>query len=35
MEVKKIELVKGRYGREGSVKYMIVGKAGSQPSNCF
>ena len=35
MEVKKVESVKGRYGREGSVKYMVVEKAVSQPGNCF
>lgn len=35
MEVKKVESVKGRYGREGSIKYMVVEKAGSQPGNCF
>ena len=35
MEVKKVYLVKGCYGREESAKYMVVGKAGSQPGNCF
>ena len=34
MEVKKVESVKGRYGREGSIKYMVVEKAGSQPAYC-
>ena len=35
MEVKKVESVKGRYGREGSVKYMVVRKVGSKSSDCL
>lgn len=32
---KEIESVKGRYGREGSVKYMVVGKVRSQSGDCL
>ena len=32
---KEVESVKGRYGREGSVKYMVVRKVGSKSSDCL
>ena len=32
---KEVESVEGRYGREGSVKYMVVGKVRSQSGDCL
>lgn len=32
---KEVESVKGRNGRERSVKYMVVGKVRSQSGDCF
>ena len=32
---KEVESFKGRYGREGSVKYMVVGKVRSQSGDCL
>ena len=32
---KEVESVKGRYGREESVKYMVVGKVRSQSGYCL